>query len=174
MEKRLRFSLIRSRRKTLAMQLSREGELVVRAPLRLALAEIERFVAAHEAWAQKQLRLRQERLEKRPEPTQAEIEALKRQARELLPPRVAFFSAQMGLFPSAIRINAARARFGSCSAKNSLNFSCFLLRYPQAAIDYVVVHELAHIAHKNHGREFYALIASILPDYQARRALLRE
>ncbi|MDR3085942.1 MAG: M48 family metallopeptidase [Christensenellaceae bacterium] len=168
------YTLIRSRRKTLAMQLDREGQLIVRAPLRLPLHEIERFVAEHEAWVQKQLRLREERLQKRPEPTQEEAEALKRQAGELLPQRVAFFSAQMGLFPSAVKINAAKERFGSCSAKNNLNFSCFLLRYPQEAIDYVVVHELAHIAHKNHGREFHALVESILPDYQARRALLRE
>ena len=45
--------------------------------------------------------------------------------------------------------------------------------YPPEAIDYVVVHELAHIPHKNHGREFYACVAEILPDYKKRRALLR-
>lgn len=58
--------------------------------------------------------------------------------------------------------------------KNGLCFSWRLMQYPPEAVDYVVVHELAHIVHKNHGNAFYALIGSVLPDYPARRALLRK
>ena len=61
----------------------------------------------------------------------------------------------------------------SCSGKNRLCFSWRLMDYPEEAIDYVVVHELAHIRHHNHSRDFYALVASILPDYKERQALLR-
>ena len=80
----------------------------------------------------------------------------------------------MGLTPTGVRITGARRRFGSCSAKNSLCFSWRLMLYPQAAVDYVVVHELAHIAHKNHGPAFYACIAAVLPDYKARIRLLKD
>lgn len=72
-----------------------------------------------------------------------------------------------------MRITAARTRYGSCSGKNSLSFSCFLVNYPDQAIDLVVVHELCHIRVKNHGPAFYALLEQYLPDYRERRQLLR-
>ena len=78
----------------------------------------------------------------------------------------------MGLEPTNIKITGAKARFGSCSSKNSLCFSWRLMMRPPEAVDCVVVHELAHIAQKNHGRTFYALMASVLPDYKERQKLL--
>lgn len=78
----------------------------------------------------------------------------------------------MGVLPASVRVTAARTRFGSCSAKNGLCFSLYLMQYPPEAVDYVVVHELSHILHKNHGPAFWACVAAVLPDYAARRALL--
>ena len=80
----------------------------------------------------------------------------------------------MNLHPTGVTITGAEKRFGSCSAKNRICYSWRLMAYPEAAIDYVVVHELAHIRHKNHGKEFYACIESILPDWRTRRGLLKE
>lgn len=80
----------------------------------------------------------------------------------------------MNLYPTGLKITSARTRFGSCSGKNSICFSWRLMDYPELAIDYVVVHELAHIVHKNHGPQFWALVERYLPDYRARRAMLRE
>ena len=79
----------------------------------------------------------------------------------------------MGLVPTGFRVTAARTRYGSCSARNSLCFSCFLMNSPEEAVDLVVVHELCHIRVKNHGPAFYALLAQYLPDYQSRKKLLR-
>ena len=75
--------------------------------------------------------------------------------------------------PTGITVTGAQTRFGSCSPKNRLCFSFRLMDYPMAAIEYVVVHELAHIRHKNHGPDFYKEIAAVLPDWQARRQLLK-
>ena len=86
---------------------------------------------------------------------------------------VAHYAARMGVCPCGITVTGARTRFGSCSPKNRLCFSWRLMQYPDAAIDYVVVHELAHIVHKNHGAAFYAAIASVLPNYQDRIRLLK-
>lgn len=72
----------------------------------------------------------------------------------------------MGLFPTGVRITSARTRYGSCSGKNSLCFSCFLMNCPDAAMDLVVVHELCHIQVKNHGPDFYALLEQVLPDWR--------
>ena len=73
-----------------------------------------------------------------------------------------------------VTITGAEKRFGSCSARNSICFSWRLMQYPDEAVDYVVVHELAHIQEKNHGRAFYALVGRYMPDWRERRALLKE
>ena len=91
----------------------------------------------------------------------------------VLPPKVEHYAALMGVRPVGVTITAAKTRFGSCSAKNRLCFSLYLMRYPEDAVDYVVVHELAHIRHHNHSPAFYALVARFMPDYRRREALLR-
>ena len=94
-------------------------------------------------------------------------------AREIILPKVAHWSAVTGLVPAGITITAARTRYGSCSGKNRLSFSCFLVNCPDAAIDLVVVHELCHIREKNHGAGFYALLSRYLPDHRERKRLLK-
>ena len=79
----------------------------------------------------------------------------------------------MELVPAGIKITSARTRFGSCSSKNSICFSWRLMLYPPEAIDYVIVHELAHIRHHDHSPAFYALIEQYLPDWKARMKLLK-
>ena len=79
----------------------------------------------------------------------------------------------MGLRPAGITITGARTRFGSCSSKRRISFSFRLMQYPPEAIDYVVVHELAHLRHMNHSAQFYALIEQYMPDYKVRRAMLK-
>lgn len=147
------YELVRSRRKTLSVQVTRECRVIVRAPLRLAKREIDRFVSEHADWIAR---------------------ALAERAVSEIPPKVRHYSAIMGLRPTGIRITSARTRFGSCSGKNSLCFSWRLMEYPEEAVDYVVVHELAHIIHKNHGPDFWALVGQYMPDYKRRRALLRK
>lgn len=167
------YRLIRSNRKTLALEVTREGEVLVRAPKRTSQSAIDAFVQAHEAWIVRAKARQRARAEAYPEPDAAEVERLKALAHEILPARTAYYSEKMGLYPTDVKITSARTRFGSCSAKNSICYSWRLMQYPPEAVDYVVVHELAHIAHKNHSPAFYACIARILPDYQNRRALLR-
>ena len=79
----------------------------------------------------------------------------------------------MGVSPAGIRISQAKTRFGSCSATDCISYSCRLMAYPEDAVDYVVVHELAHIRHKDHSPAFYAFVARFLPDYRRREAILR-
>lgn len=170
----MEYMLRRSRRKTLSIQITRGLDVLVRAPMWVPKRDIEQFVAKHTEWIARNREELARRLAANPEPTEEELAVLTAQARAYIPGRVSFYAERMGLTPAAIKITKARTRFGSCSAKNSLCFSCRLMLYPAEAVDYVVVHELAHIVHKNHGSGFYALVASILPDYQMRCALLRQ
>ena len=162
--------LIRSTRRTMALEITRDARILVRVPLFTDTKTVISFVRAHKVWLTRHL---VNRPRARYQPTPDEIAELKRRAKAHIPERVAHFSEVMGLVPTAVRINAARTRFGSCGTKNALNFSCLLMRYPPAAIDYVVVHELAHLRHRNHGPAFYALVERYMPDYRERARLLK-
>ena len=166
--------LLRSARKTLSLEIRRDGRLVVRAPLRTTQRQIDEFIANHEAWIASNLEKQRRRREARPEPSDQEREALVRLAMERLPGRVAHYAAIMGLYPAGITITGARTRFGSCSGKNRICFSWRLMQYPEEAVDYVVVHELAHIRHKNHSPAFYACVEQVLPDWRERRQMLKD
>ena len=168
------YTLIRARRRTMSLQLDRDGRAVVRAPYGVKKEFIDRFVAEHGDWLQRAREKQAARRLVHPEPTEAEREALLARAKEYLPARVAYWSAVMGLAPAGIRITSARTRFGSCSGKNSICFSWRLMQYPSEAIDYVVVHELAHIRRHDHSPAFYALIERYMPDWRERAALLKK
>lgn len=166
------YTLIRARRKTVALILRPDGKLTVRAPISMPLEKIEAFVRSRERWIVTHLgRLRSANVQ--PPPDEAEMERLLARAREVLPPKVRFFAGQMGLFPRSVKINRAKTRYGSCSPRDTLNFSCLLMREEEDLIDYVVVHELAHIARKDHSPAFYAQIARVLPDWRERVKRLR-
>ena len=170
----MEYQLIRSGRKTLAIEITREARVVVRAPLRCSQREIERFLKEKEGWIAAHLALMQARAEAHPEPTAEQEAALRQKARDILPGLVARWAEIMDAEPAGITVTGARTRFGACSPKNRLSFSFRLMAYPMEAVEYVVVHELTHIRHKNHGPAFYAEVARFLPDWQERRQLLRK
>ncbi len=165
------YTLLRSKRKTLSLEITKDLVVLVRTPVRMPGKEIDRFVEKNGRWIEKHME--QQRRRNACMPTLAQEAQLKKRAREILPQRVAYYSRLMGLVPQGVKITSAKTRFGSCSAKNSLCFSYLLLCYPMEAVDYVVVHELAHIRFKNHKKEFYALIEACMPDYKQRRMLLK-
>ena len=169
------YKLIRSERRTLAMELSPEGDLILRAPRRMPLRLIEQFVASHETWIAKH----REKIRRRAEFDEAhfsdeeQIQSLITRAKAILPEKTEYWAKIMGVTPTGVRITRAKKRFGSCSPENRIAYSYRLMAYPEEAIDYVVVHELSHIRHKNHSPDFYAFIARFLPNYKAREAILK-
>ena len=167
------YTIIRSGRRTLGLQV-KDGRVIVRAPRFVPDERIRQFVDAHAAWIERAIRRQQTRAAAHPEPTEAEKKAYIARAKEVLPERVAHYSRIMGLSPAGVRITGAKTRFGSCGSNGHVCFSWRLMQYPPEAIDYVVVHELAHLRHMNHSTAFYALVASVLPDHRERRALLRK
>lgn len=168
------YQLIRSKRKTISLQINEQCEIVVRAPLRATRQEIDEMVARHSGWIDKHMPAARARMQQAQSLTPALLAALTEKAWREIPPRVAHYAALMGVEPTGIKITAARKRFGSCSGRNSLCFSCLLMRYPSEAIDCVVVHELAHIRHHDHSPAFYAFIEKFMPDYREREKLLRQ
>lgn len=169
------YEIIRSRRKTMSLMIrSKDLAVVVRAPLRLPEEEIHAFVLKHQDWLDRHIAQLRAYKDRHPEPTPQEAERLMQAAKAILPSKVAHYASIMGVSPTGITITGAATRFGSCSAKDRLCFSWRLMSYPEEAIDYVVVHELAHIRHKDHSPAFHAFVASVLPDHLERRKLLRK
>lgn len=168
----IEYHIIRSNRKTLSLEIKRSGEIIVRSPMHTTLNVIREFVDSYEAWVHKNL----QKIKERPvedELTPEQVADLKQRAKEILPKKVEEFSRLTGLKCTGVKITSAKTRFGSCSGKNSICFSYHLMRYPEEAIDYVVLHELAHTKYHDHSWRFWMLVGLYMPDYKRRRELLK-
>ena len=162
-----------SGRRTLAAEISRTGEVIVRAPYGMSKARIENFLAQNSEKIEKAVNNAKHR-KTMYSSGDAEAEFLRKKAEEIIPQRVKYYSQIMGVEPQSVRITSATKRFGSCSNRGTLCFSLNLMQYTQDVIDYVVVHELAHLAELNHSKKFWAIVERYIPDYKEKRAKLKE
>jgi len=166
------YQIIRSDRRTIAIQIKADGEVVVRCPRRMRTEEVRRFVERKADWLGKHLAKRPS--QDVPKFTPQEMERLRAQARTLVTARAEYYAPVVGVTYNRIAIRAQHTRWGSCSGKGNLNFNCLLALVPPRVLDYVVVHELCHRKELNHSECFWREVARILPDYQAQRAWLKE
>ncbi len=164
------YTLIRSGRKTVSIQLRSDGTVIVRAPRYLSQREIQRFVDSKSGWIEK----RRKTIVPAPKLTPEELDALTQKGKEVFPERAAFYARQLGVTYEGITVRHQKTRWGSCSARGHLNFNCLLLLAPPEVLDSVVVHELCHRLEMNHSARFYAHIYSIFPDYDLRHRWLKE
>lgn len=167
------YTVIRSRRRTAAIQITPEGEVLVRCPARMGNEDIRKFVESKSSWIQGHL----SRIAAQPELpplSLEELRALAQQAAALIPERTAHFAPLVGVSYGRITIRSQRSRWGSCSAQGNLNFNCLLMLAPAEVLDYVVVHELCHRKHMDHSPQFWAEVARILPDYTSHRKWLKD
>ncbi len=95
------------------------------------------------------------------------------EARSYMHDRLIYWSQRMGLAPSIIRFKRLTSRWGSCSAKDAINLNYRAIQLPPECIDAILVHELAHLRHLNHGAHFWRLVKSQIPDYDARDEVIR-
>ena len=168
----MEYKIIYSARKTIAISIV-DCELVVKAPYKTSKQTIEKVLLKHTGWIDKHM---QSQLEKKnlTEGINADkIKQLKKDARKYFLEKTDYFANIMNLKYSRITITSAAKRFGSCSSKGAICYSYRLMLYPEAAREYVIVHELAHLRIMNHSREFYSIIEGVLPDYKERKRLLK-
>lgn len=178
---RIEYEVIRSARKTIAVQVNIDKSVLVRAPKRCSKAAIEDFVEEHKEWIirkKKEMERRAaEREEKRknmPQWSEEDYRSCRLEAEKALGERTAFFAKVMGIDYGRITVRNQKTRWGSCSAKGNLNYNWKLMLCPERVQDYVVVHELAHRREMNHSRAFYAIVEGILPDYRECMRWLKE
>ena len=163
----MEYTVKRSDRKTISLSVNDDLIPVVRAPYFVSDNRIEAFVESNADWLSNAVERKRRELE-RYNLSESDLKVLIDKAKMYIQNRVDYFSELMSLKPANVKITRAKKRFGSCSGSNRLCFSCYLMLYSESAIDYVIVHELAHIKHHNHGRDFYKLIEVYLPDYKER------
>ena len=187
----MKYQLIKSNRKTIAISFDRDGNLVVKAPLFVSDRQIEDFVRQKSEWIEATaLRLKRERAKVASAlgrlilhvPYAADYEDrrwvleqwYRRQAQIVIGEKAREFAALLGVSYAAVRIKDQRSRWGSCSGKGNLNFNWRILMAPEAVCDYVVIHELCHLVHMDHSERFWKLVESVCPDYRRCRAWLKE
>jgi hypothetical protein len=160
--------VIRTKRRTIALQIAADGHLIVRSPLRLSNKDIAAFIEKNRSWigkhAAKVARTNSELAKLEPY-TPADIEAMAQRALRVIPERVRHYAELIGVTYGRITVRNQRTKWGSCTAKGNLNFNCLLMEAPPEVLDSVVVHELCHRLHMNHSREFYAAVYRVFPDY---------
>ncbi len=159
--------IVRSHRKTLALQVENDHTVTVRSPLGLPQKAIDAFLKEHQDWIA--LHLQKAALrdrQKQPPFSREELDALAARARRELPPLCARYASQMGVRFCRVAIRAQRTRWGSCSRQGNLNFNCLLMLCPPPVREYVVVHELCHLKEMNHSPRFWQEVKNVLPEYE--------
>ena len=167
------YKLVRSARRTMSIEVDASGDILVRAPFLVPKWRIDAFVRERQEWIRHARARQAARQENLPQIREEDKPIYVQRAKMILPSKIDRYAKRMGVQPTGFTVTSAKTRFGSCSPKNRLSFSWRLMAYPEAAIDYVVVHELAHIRYKDHSRAFYGFIESVMPDYRERIKLLK-
>ena len=120
------YRVIRSSRRTISVQITLSGEVLVRCPQRMSNADIRRFVESKSDWIEKHLEKRTAAA-RLPVFTDEQLQMLARQARQTVPERVAYFAPLVGVTYGRITIRSQHTLWGSCSSKGNLNFNCLLI-----------------------------------------------
>lgn len=165
------YTLVRSKRKTVAIQVDSDCNITIRAPLRISQKEIDKILLEKKAWLEKTIISQREKKKNFKEYSDEDIKLLRQKAKEILPAKVEYYAKIMQVEPAYVKINSAKKRYGSCSGTNNLNFSLYLMDKDERFVDYVVVHEIAHIKHHNHSKDFYKFVEKFMPDYKERMKL---
>lgn len=167
----------RSKRKSAAIKITADMQIVVFVPLYVSDNEIERMVISKSKWIDEHILKVQSTIDERSKLEKITFEQIKEladQAVEYIPKRVKYYAEKENFVYNKITIKNLVSRWGSCSTKGNLNFNCLLMLTPDYVIDYIVVHELCHLREMNHSEKFWAEVEKIMPDYQRAELWLKQ
>lgn len=168
--------IMRSKRRTLALTVNHEGVVVIKAPQKMANGQILDFVEQKKRWIQKNIEKAINTKAKTAtlNISKEKIDIIKKRALEVLIDEVKKSANQMKLEPLQIKTTSASTMWGSCTSDNVIRLNWRLLLVPQECREYVIIHELAHIEHKNHSKDFWLLVEQYCQDYKELRQKLKE
>ncbi|MGI6737676.1 MAG: M48 family metallopeptidase [Anaerovoracaceae bacterium] len=173
------YRVIRSSRRTLAVEITASGEVLLRVPRGVSDREVRAFAADQAGWIRTHYAQMQRRLEEAAahpvEPlSERERAELVQSMQSRLPERVAYWAQRVGVHCGRVTLRRQKTRWGSCSARGNLNFNVLLGLAPPKVLDYVIVHELCHLLQMNHSAEFWRQVERVMPDYRQPRQWLKE
>ena len=169
--------IIRSRRKTLSIQIAGADRIIARAPMKMSEESIRSFILSKADRIEKLIIKAREtecRLNELRPFTNEEINRMTDEALKIIPERVKYYARLVGVTYRKITIRNQKTRWGSCSGKGNLNFNCLLAITPAEVLVSIVVHELCHRKHMNHSKEFYAEVYRVFPEYDKCSKWLKE
>lgn len=132
------------------------------------------FFLAKRQWVLETIDRQAEKFKDEPVPTPLEIEAMRAEAKRVLPARLSELAKKYSFEYNQVRIKHNVSNWGSCSRKGNINLNLNLVRVPENLRDYVILHELCHLRHPNHGPEFHALLESLCPGHRLKEKELRK
>lgn len=170
----IKYRLIYSNRKSIAINIDEKGRVLVKAPAGFPQQRIDEIVRQKEDWINRQKIRQRVRRENQRTFTEEEITDYRKKAEMILTERVHYYEPILGVKVNRIHIKDQKTRWGSCSSKKNVNLNWRLILAPQEVMDYVIIHELCHLIEMNHSRAFWELVESICPDYRERKQWLKE
>lgn len=173
--------VIRSDRRSFAIEIGRDKKIKVRVPRRASKAQIEEMLKAKQDWILKTLdKIEQKNTAEAREYEEAkplsseEVKELKKEARNHLASLTEYWAEKIGVSYGRISIRGQKTRWGSCSSKGNLNYNYLLMLCPDDVIEYVVIHELCHRIYMNHSKRFWEKIEEFCPNYRQARKWLKQ
>lgn len=164
--------IIKTKRKSIAIEIKRDLRIVVRAPVYMSDRSINEFVCEKSDWINRNIQAvkaaiaAREAEEKQPGFSDAELAKTVEAAKDILPPIAEYYARIIGVNYGKITVRRQVSRWGSCSAKGNLSFNCLLILCPDDVRDYVIIHELCHLKELNHSKRFWALVEQYCPNYR--------
>ena len=138
--------------------------VTVSVPALVPYAAAMAFFKLKRQWVLETMRRQKEKARNTVVPSAAEIESLRRQAKSELPPRLSVLAARYGFTYNRVTIKHNATNWGSCSSKGNINLNLNIVRLPRILQDYVLLHELCHLRHLDHGHAFHLLLEHLLTD----------
>lgn len=142
--------------------------VTVSVPTFVPYAAAMAFFKLKRQWVLETMRRQKEKARNTVVPSAAEIESLRRQAKSELPPRLSVLAARYGFTYNRVTIKHNATNWGSCSSKGNINLNLNIVRLPRILQDYVLLHELCHLRHLDHGHAFHLLLEHLLTDHLIR------
>lgn len=174
--KSIQVKIVRSRRKTVSIEIRPDLSVIMRVPWYVTDQEAAEFFEKKKSWVDKQLgKLIEEAAREVHEPPldETQIRSLADRALKVIPDKVKKYAQILQVTYGRITIRNQKTRWGSCSAKGNLNFNCLLMLAPDEVVNYVVVHELCHRLEMNHSRAFWEQVERVMPEYRIHKEWLK-